>query len=119
MSFNRVCRACERSLDGTYGRAPISFKYCPRCGTDGNPQMKTVQHGWLHWWGLELLFTAWVIVASVFLGSVIMVVFMGGIGYIGNRLLTKTCRHCRSITSAITHTYCHNCGQQLGRRFRG
>ncbi|MBP2664206.1 MAG: hypothetical protein H6Q71_2154 [Firmicutes bacterium] len=120
MTFNRRCKACERSLDGTYGRVPISFKYCPRCGADGNPQMKTVQHGWLHWWGLELLFTVWAIVASVFLqffGNAIMAVFMGRIGYIGNRLLTKTCRHCRSITSAITHTYCHNCGQKLGWKF--
>jgi predicted RNA-binding Zn-ribbon protein involved in translation (DUF1610 family) len=118
MSFNTRCNVCGRSLDGTYGRAAISFKYCPRCGVDGNPQMKTVQHGWVHWWGLELGITAWIIVASGFfhfLGNAMIGVFLGGTTYVGNRLLTKSCRYCHSITSSLRHMYCHNCGQKLRR----
>jgi rRNA maturation endonuclease Nob1 len=118
MPFNTRCNVCGRSLEGTYGRAPISFKYCPYCGEDGNPQMKTVQHGWVHWWGLELGFTAWIVGVSglfQFFGNAMIVVFMGGMAYVGNRLLTKSCRYCHSITSSLMHTYCHNCGQKLRR----
>lgn len=116
VTFNRLCKVCEHRLDGTYGRIPISFKYCPRCGADGNPQMNRVQHGWIHWWGLELFFITWMILASIwghFFGNAIIGWFMGAIGYIGNRLLSKTCRYCHSITSSITHSYCHNCGRKL------
>lgn len=94
------------------------LKYCPRCGIDGNPQMKTVQHGWVHWWGLELGIMAWIVVASGFfhfLGNAMIIVFLGGMTYVGNRLLTKSCRCCHSITSSLMHLYCHNCGQKLRR----
>lgn len=115
MSFNMRCSVCGSSLEGT--RPPISFKYCPHCGEDGNPQMKTIQHGWVHWWGLELGFMAWIVVVSGFFvfWNPMIAVFVGGIAYIGNRLLTKNCKYCHSITSSLTHTYCHNCGQRLRR----
>ena len=45
MFLNERCAVCGRKLTGRFGSLPMSFKYCPACGADGNPLMKTVQHG--------------------------------------------------------------------------
>ena len=116
MFLNERCAVCGRKLTGRFGSLPMSFKYCPACGADGNPLMKTVQHGWLYWWALELGMAAWTVVCAsffYFFGNTLVAVIMGGMAYGGNRLLTKTCRSCHSISSAVTHRYCHNCGQKL------
>ena len=117
------CYNCQKSLEGNYGRMPITYKYCPKCGSDSNPNLKIEKHGFLYKWSIEIIYLLWSIFALLFMkifwgkACYFIVIFMSVIAIAGTRLLYKTCPHCLTITCKRSHTYCHNCGGKFKNLF--
>jgi len=113
------CYNCQKNLDGNYGRMPITYKYCPRCGADNNPHLKSEKHGFIYRWSIEIIYLLWFIFALLF-----MKIFMGKIFFFipffliviaigGTHLLYKNCPCCLTITCKRLHKFCHNCGRNF------
>lgn len=117
------CYNCQKSLEGNYGRMPITYKHCPKCGSDNNPNLKIEKHGFLYKWSIEIIYLLWSIFAlvfmKIFMGKVyvLTIIFMGIIAIGGTHSLYKNCPHCLTITCKRSHNYCHNCGEKFKKLF--
>ncbi|MBP2653728.1 MAG: hypothetical protein H6Q73_1297 [Firmicutes bacterium] len=119
---NKVCRVCHYDLTGYVGRVRTIYKYCPLCGANNNPGMKTVKCGPLNKWTKELFFIGLFVIVMVFgpestlfvkaiFASLVFVMYLivSLIMYIKN----KRCSWCLIELCERSHKFCYNCGKKF------
>ena len=110
----KKCRNCNRNLEGSYGRIPITFRFCPACGTDSTQKSQPTIHGLFYWWALELAHVPYFFGMLFFMGIHVASI-LTLISYSLNRMISRHCNNCLTVSCSFTHDFCHNCGRKLKR----